>query len=86
MYTFRKTVVDRPAAANGKRDGPMLGLCRKNDSNTVVFTPTHAPGISVSPNDHKMFCEYILSLLYMPFQGYEWKKKRQRMEIRNFLA
>lgn len=80
MYTFRKTVVDRPAAANGKRDGPMLGLCRKNDSNTVVFTPTHAPGISVSPNDHKMFCEYIFFFVIYAFSGVWMEEKRQRME------
>lgn len=72
-------VVVSPAAANGKRGGPVSvrrGFCRKNDINTIPCTPTHAPVISAFAKlSQDVFVKSSFFLLYMPFGGYEWRKK-----------
>lgn len=45
VYTYRKKLVVSPAAANGKREGPMSGGDSAG-SYTPVLMPTHAPVIS----------------------------------------
>lgn len=78
-------VVVSPAAANGKREGPMSGGESAGKMTlTRLYLPPLVPLYYLNlPNNHEMFCEFVffvcfslfLLLLHMPSWGYEWRKK-----------